>query len=151
MSVSEYPILEINKGVKRMSHNESCFLSTLRLIDTLQRNSNHEEECDNSCRRPFLGNLGRTICINTRPITFYRCDNSLISVDFTDEAGNTATSSVFRIECIEGNCVTCTILAPANILEVENGEEFKSTRQTAIINLECVCAIKCLPDTFVDL
>ena len=134
-----------------MPHNESCFLGTLRLIDTLQRTSNREEECDNSCNRPFLGNMSRTICINTRPITFYRCDNSLISVEFTEETGNNNRSSIFRIERVEGNCITCTILAPANILEIENGEDFRSTRQTAIINLDCVCAIKCLPDTFVDL
>ena len=134
-----------------MPNNESCFLGTLHLIDTLQKNSNHEEICDNSCRRPFLGNINKGVCINTRPITFYRCDNSLISVDFTNELGNTNTSSVFRIEHIDGNCVTCTILAPTNILELENSEEFRTTRQTAIINLDCVCAIKCLSDTFVEL
>jgi len=134
-----------------MSRNESCFLNTLCLIDTLQRNSNTEEECDNSCQRPFLGNLNRPIPINTRPITFYRCDNSLISVDFTDEFGNPNTSNIFRIENIDGNCITCRMLTPINRIERESNEEFELTSQTAVINLGCVCAIKCLPDTFVCL
>ena len=134
-----------------MSNNKSCFLSTLCLIDTLQKQSDHVEECDNSCRRPFLGNSCKTVCINTRPINFYRCDNTLISVEFTDESGNISTSNIFRIECIEGNCVTCTILTPVSRLDREEFEEFESAKQTAVINLECVCAIKCLPDTFVCL
>jgi Spore coat protein Z. len=134
-----------------MSRNESCFLNTLHLIDTLQKNSNHEEECDTSCQRPFLSNINRPIYINTRPITFYRCDNSQISIDFLDDFGNLNTSNIFRIENIDGNCITCRILTPITRIERESNEEYEATTQTAVINLGCVCAIKCLPDTFVCL
>ena len=142
---------------------ESCFLGTLRLIDKLQRNSDRQEKCDSTCRKPFLGNPGSEVCLNTRPVTFYRCDNTLISVDFIDSCVGSGNSGVFRIERIDGNCVTCTILAKRrhrnagtdSELEAELDlvvcEEFVSTNQTAIISLDCVCALKCLEDTFIEL
>ena len=133
-----------------MSQNKSCFLNALHHIDILQKKSSNIES-SNNCDQPFLGNLNNSIRVNTRPITFYRCDNSLISVSYIDESGNTNKSSTFRIENINENCVTCRILAPLCKENSDQKEEYISTNRTTIINLDCICAIKCLSDTFICL
>lgn len=130
-----------------MNQSENCFSCILTLIDTLQRNAEDCLDCDNTCTRSFLGSTNGLICFNTRPITFYRCDNSLFELTYQTPENTTATSSVFRIKNVNGNCVTVTILAPnPNATELV---PYISTNQTATINLNCVCAIKCLADTTV--
>lgn len=132
-----------------MSNNENCLVSVVRLIDNLQRESECDDICDNTCSRPFLGNCGGLSKLNTRPVTFYTCDNNLVTVEYTTKHNKEChRSGVFRVKSINGNCVTCTILAPNPDCD---GDPFISTNQTAIINLNCCCAIKCLPDTTVCL
>lgn len=135
------------------STNKCCFERILKLIDKLQKNCECHEEIDNSCSRPFLGALTNFECYNTRPLNFYGCDNNLITVDYNitvDGETITGRSGIFRIEKIDDCCAICTIL-------IENPDTTATTRpyittnQTTTINLICVCAIKCLSDTIVDL
>lgn len=132
-----------------MNQCENCFANILSLIDTLQRNAEDNIECDNSCTRGFLGNTNGLICLNTRPITLYHCDNSLFEIPYQTNEGTTLTSSVFRVKNIKGNCITVTILAPnptpTDLIP------YVSTNQTATINLDCVCALKCLRDTTINI
>ena len=130
-----------------MNNQDNCLASVIRLIDQLQRQSECSETCDNTCSRPFLGKCSKSADLNTRPVTFYTCDNNLITIEYNN-CGKESQSSIFRVNCIEDNCVTVTILAPNHGCE---REPYINTNQTAIINLDCCCAIKCLPDTTVCL
>lgn len=136
-----------------MCENNCCFSKTLKLIDILQRSSEQEECFDNTCSRPFLGVNIPSLCFNTRPITFYGCNNNLITVNYTtviDGETVTGESSIFRVESVEDGCLIVSILIP-NPDSNDTLRPYITTRNTATINLGCVCALKCLPDTIVDL
>lgn len=133
--------------------NTCSFSKILNLIDTLQKNSSCNDSIDNTCSKPFLGNGFIVEYLNTRPVTFYGSDNNLITVDYTTSIGGeelTGTSGIFRVQKVDGCCVVLNIL-------IENPDATATTRpyvsinQTITLNLNCVCALKCLNDTFVDL
>lgn len=134
-----------------MENNRDCFTKILRLIDVLQRQASSDECIDSTCSRPFLGQGINTVCFNTRPVTFYGCDNNLITIEYTsviDGVTQTLTSSIFRVIKVEDNCCTVSLLA-----DNPNPTEFTpyiNTGQTATINLNCICAIKCLNDSIVN-
>ncbi len=140
-----------------MNNNNSdgscCFTKTLKLIDVLQRCSEQDECFDNTCSRPFLGANVPSLCFNTRPVTFYGCNNNLITVNYNSVINGetfTGSSSTFRVEKVENNCVVVSILIP-NPDTTNTLSPYITTNDTATINLGCVCALKCLPDTIVDL
>lgn len=131
------------------STNENCCIANvLEQIVRLQNRSEKLECFEEGCDRPFLGPTPTTICFNTRPITLYRCcDGELWSFPFTLN-GETGTSTVFRCEHVEGCCATCRVLAP-NCDTSCNNNPYVSTDSFFTINLECVGALRCLPDTFI--
>lgn len=119
-----------------------CIANTLKLINVLQNNSRNLCNYDCSCTKPFLGPSISMVCYNTRVITLYSKDGSLISYDYIDN-DEILTSSTFRVQNIDGNC--CTLL----ILKFSNGV-YSSTGQTVTVDLNCICAIKCLEDVVVN-
>ena len=136
-----------------MAENNCCFTKTLKLIDILQRSSEQDECFDNTCSRPFLGVNIPSLCFNTRPITFYGCNNNLITVNYTAVInGETLTgeSGIFRVEKVDDGCLTVSVLIP-NPDTNDTLRPYVTTNNTATINLSCVCVLKCLPDTIVDL
>lgn len=135
-----------------MSDN-CCFTKTLMLIDALQRSSTKDECFDNTCSRPYLGVNIPSLCFNTRPVTFYGSNNNLITVNYDTTINGTpvsGTSGIFRVESVQDCCCVCTILIP-NPDTTDALIPYVSTNQTATINLKCVCALKCLDDTIVNL
>ena len=93
-------------------------------------------------------NLGPTpslVCYNTRPLNFYNCQTAALwSIEYTYN-GNTSTSTVFRCENLDDCCCTCRIL-------IDNGNnDYTATNQFFTINLNCVSAIKCQPDAYVEI
>ena len=58
-------------------------------------------------------------------------------------------SSVFRIEKIDGCCATFRVLA-ANPDTTETNIPYVATNSFFTMNLNCVCSLRCLPDTFVE-
>lgn len=136
-----------------MSNNEDCcFARILKVIDLLQRNAERIEDIDNTCTKPFLGGCTKAACFNTRPVTFYTCQNTLFTINFQDEEDDTIitkSSSVFRVEKVEGCCVTLLILKKNPDCD-DFMRPFVSTGQFVTINLDCVCVLKCLPDVIVD-
>ena len=122
-------------------NNENCLANVLKAILVIQNNAEKIDCNDNSCTRPFLGEIPTINCFNTRLVTFYRCDNSLISLPYTLN-GVTTTTTVFRIESVNDNSVTVLLLA-------DDGSETYNinTNTFATINLGCVCAIRCIGDT----
>lgn len=128
-----------------MENSGTNIRETLNLILTLQKNSCSTCEYE-GCTKPFLGPSGTGICYNTRPITLYSCrTGELWTMPYTLN-GETGTSSVFRIENIEGDCATFRVLIPSG-----TGDETTYTLSSSFftIDLSCVLAIQCLSDAYV--
>lgn len=120
-------------------NQENCLANILKVINVLQNNAEDTCDNDNSCTRPFLGSLPNNICFNTRLVTFYRCDNSLVTLPYTfDETEGTTT--IFRVEGVTCNSVTVRLI-------LDNGDgTYTNTNNFATINLGCICAIRCIGD-----
>ena len=119
---------------------------TLNFILTLQKNSCcADETCPEGCTRPFLGPSTDVICYNTRPITLFTCCTGTNWAFPYELNGVEETSTVFRIENVEGNCATFRVLIPTTV-----GDETTYTLSNSYftIDLDCVLAIQCLPDVF---
>lgn len=115
---------------------------TLCKIIKLQKKGKCIDEGITSCDRPFLGANTNTL-YNTRPISFYTCPtNTLWEMPYTLN-GTSGTSSVFRAEAIDGCCCTCRVLAP------NPDGTYESTDSFFTINLNCVGALRCLPDIYI--
>lgn len=111
-------------------------------IIKLQKQGECFDQGITSCDRPFLGANTNTL-YNTRPISFYTCPtNTLWTMPYTLD-GVEGTSSVFRVEAVEDCCCTCRVLAPA-----ADGS-YSPTDSFFTINLNCVGALRCLPDTYI--
>lgn len=61
----------------------------------------------------------------------------------------TVTSNVFRIEKIDGCCATFRVLAP-NPETTETLIPYVTTNSFFTMDLNCLCVLRCLQDTFVD-
>ena len=122
----------------------SCLYNLLNNIIKLQK---QDSSCCNlgGCDKPFLGPNPEVICYNTRPINLYNCQNGELWSIFYTTNGTQASSTVFRCEKLDDCCLTCRIL-------IDNGDgTYTATNQFFTINLNCVSAVRCLPDTFVDI
>lgn len=63
------------------------------------------------------------------------------------DPNETTTSNVFRIEKIDGCCATFRVLVPSTDTTTF---PFESTNSFFTMNLNCVCSLRCLQDTFID-
>ena len=123
-------------------NNENCLANILKTINVLQNNA-EKLDCDNSCTRPFLGDTVNSLCFNTRLVTLYRCDNTLVTLPYTLN-GVAGETTVFRVESVNDNSVTVLLLAD------DDSETYSiNTNTFATINLGCICAIRCIGDTTV--
>ncbi|MFA5407225.1 MAG: CotY/CotZ family spore coat protein [Bacilli bacterium] len=141
-----------------MCNNDcKCISDILKVINILQKNVVRHDECDNICDRRTLGRSSCQEC-NTRPVQLITCckngnDPLVMSTTKGPINGSTVFSSVFRVEKVDDCCATCRVLAQECPREVDGGEhhqKFVATDSFFTIDLKCVCAIKCLEDTFVD-
>lgn len=121
-------------------NNENCLACILQVINVLQNNA-EKHDCDNnSCTRPFLGDNTTFVCFNTRLVTFYRCDNTLVTLPYTLD-GVDGTTTIFRVEGVNDNTVTVRLIQ-------DNGDgTYTNTNTFATLNLGCICAIRCIGDT----
>ena len=120
--------------------NNNCLANILKVINVLQNNA--EDDCpnNNSCTRPFLGDFPTIVCFNTRLVTFYRCDNSLVTLPYTPDGVND-TTTIFRVQNVGCDSVTVLLIR-------DNGDgTYTNTNTFATINLGCICAIRCTVDT----
>ena len=127
---------------------DNCLANILNVIKILQNNADKTECQDNTCTKPFLGLNTTFVCFNTRPIMLYRCDNTPVTLNYTNEDGLQATTNIFRVESVSNDSVGVLLL------EATTGDDgvttYTSTNTYATINLGCVCAVRCLPDTIVN-
>lgn len=133
-----------------------CIAEILTVINVLQQNAECcGDTCLETCDRGFLGCGTTTLGCNTRPVILYTCcgNGTPWSMPTTREnvvCGDEGVvcSNVFRIEKIDGCCATFRVLA--NNPEPTALNPYVATNSFFTMNLNCVCALRCLPDTFVE-
>lgn len=134
--------------------NCQCIAEILTVISILQQNANNcSDACLDTCDRGFLGTSCAALGFNTRPITLYLCgsNNEALAMPTSreDVTGET-TSTVFRVEKIDGCCATFRVLAPNPDTTQVATIPYVSTNSFFTVNLNCVCLLRCLQDTYVD-
>ena len=133
-----------------MSENNTsscCIAKTLCIIAELQNNAEKFDCGANTCDRRFLGNVSTSsFCFNTRPVSFYTCSGNLISLPYSFN-GTEGTSSVFRVEKVDGCCCVCRILA--NNSDESSELPYVDTNNFFTLNTDCVSMLRCLDDTYI--
>ena len=144
-----------------MCNNENtdcrCISEILTVICVLQQNATCSEACLDTCDRGFLGCGTTSINCNTRPIMLYTCcgNGTPWTMPTTKTDGScgdegVTCSSVFRIEKIDGCCATFRVLAPNPDTTEVSVIPYVATNSFFTMNLNCVCTLRCLQDTFVE-
>lgn len=131
-------------------NNSNCISEILNVILVLQQNA-CPDSCLDSCDRPVLGGGPNCLVCNTRPIQLFTCGSNgtpLTMPTTKDPVPNQPTSSVFRVEKVDNNCCTCRVLEENP--DTTSLNPYVATSSFFTIDLGCVCAIRCLTDTFVE-
>ena len=126
-----------------MENFNNCLARILNVIKILQDNATKINCDDLSCTKPFLGTNTNMLCFNTRPIMLYLCNNSSVTLNYINSDGLDATTNVFRVENVTDDSVSVLLLEESTVGDVTT---YTSTNTYATINLDCICAIRCLPD-----
>ena len=124
----------------------NCIADILRVILILQEGASQIDSCLDTCNRGFLGQQLSPSNYNTRPIVLYTCgsNNTPFSAPISKSPTETTMSSIFRIEKLDDCCATCRVLV------VGEDDAYTSTNSFFTINLDCVYAIRCLDDTYIE-
>lgn len=127
----------------------NCIQEILKVILLLQQSVCQNDSCLETCDKGFLGQSCSSF-FNTRPIVLYTCGtgNSPLAIPVSKSPTETSTSTVFRLEKLDDCCATCRVLAPNT--DTESTYPFVATNSFFTINLNCVCCLRCLDDTFVE-
>ena len=130
-----------------------CIAEILKVIMILQQNANCADSCLDSCDRGFLGCSTTSLNCNTRPIILYTTagNGTPFSMPTTKTAltcDGATCSSVCRIEKIDGNCATFRVLQENT--DQTSAYPYEATNSFFTMNLNCLCAIRCLNDTYVE-
>lgn len=148
------------RGGLYMCNNDkdcSCIAEILTVIAILQQNANCAENCLDTCDRGFLGCSTSSLNCNTRPVVLYTCcgNGTPWSMPTTKEdvvcgTEGASCSNVFRIEKLDGCCATFRVLAPNPDATEVATIPYVATNSFFTMDLNCVCALRCLQDTFVE-
>ena len=130
-----------------MDNFNNCLAKILNVIKILQDNAEKIDCIDNSCTKPFLGMNTTLLCFNTRPIMLYLCNNEPVTLNYTNQEGTELTTNVFRVESVTNDSVGVLLLEESTTTAGET--TYLSSNTYATINLDCICAIRCLPDVIV--
>ena len=136
----------MNNNQEKNCCPNNCMADILKVILILQESAECNDSCLDTCDRGFLGQQNPLVSYNTRPIVLYTCcsGNDALAVPISKSPTETTTSSVFRLEKLDNCCATCRVLVA--------GEDntYTSTNSFFTINLDCLCVIRCLDDTYVE-
>lgn len=134
-----------------------CINEILTVIHILQQNATCSDSCLDTCDRGFLGCSTSSFTCNTRPIMLYTCcgNGTPWSMPTTKDPVTCGTpgvtcSSVFRIEKLDGCCATFRVLAPNPDTTESATIPYVATNSFFTMDLNCLCVIRCLQDTFVE-
>ena len=123
----------------------NCMADILKVILILQQSAVDCESCMDTCDKGFLGQQLSPTLYNTRPISLYTCGNTdPLAMPVSKSPTETATSTIFRIEKLDDCCAVCRVI----IANEDN--TYTSTNSFFTINLDCLCIIRCLDDTFIE-
>ena len=133
----------------------NCIAEILGVILVLQQNV-CGDSCLDSCDRPMLGGGPTCLACNTRPVMIYTCGGGNVpwSMPTTKDAtttcddGSDGCSNVFRVEKLEGNC--CTFRVLQDNPDTTSLYPYTATNSVFTISLDCICALRCLTDTYVE-
>lgn len=128
---------------------ENCIQDILKVILLLQQNVCKNDTCLATCDRGFLGQSSLALS-NTRPIVLYTyaTGSTPLAMPISKDPTVTDTSTVFRLEKLDGCCATCRVLTPNT--DETSTYPYVATNSFFTINLNCVCVLRCLDDTYVD-
>ena len=129
-----------------MDKFDNCLARVLNVINVLQNNIEKIDCLDNSCTKPYLGPNTSLVYFNTRPIMLYLCNNNPVTLNYTSADGE-STTTVFRVENVTNDSVSVLLLEES--IDSDGNTTYLSTNTYATINLDCICAIRCLPDVIV--
>ena len=131
---------------ERCRNCDHCIADILKVILILQNSANQTDSCLETCDRGFLGQQCCPVNYNTRPIVLYTCGSNDVafSAPISKSPNETVLSHVFRVEKLDECCATCRVLI------VNDDATYTSTNSFFTIDLNCVCAIRCLDDTFIE-
>ena len=133
---------------------------TLEKIIELQKREVIDEIRDEYCD---FGVLGELEChpreCNTRPVQLFTADDRPWHCQLSkDEDGcnsNGNQTCVFRAERIQNGAVVCRALKEKHYIgepaELNYMDRYEATDSFITIKLGCVCGLRCLRDTYVDL
>lgn len=127
----------------------NCIMEILQVINVLQSNA-CPDSCLQSCDRPALGGGPNCIICNTRPIMLYTCGSNgvALSMPISRSEAEGTTSNVFRVEKVDGCCCTCRVLTTNP--DTTSIYPYVGTDSLFTINADCLCAIRCLNDTYIE-
>jgi len=127
-----------------------CIAEILTIINILQQNAECGDACLDTCDRGFLGCCATSVSCNTRPVMLYTCCGNGVawSMPISKDPTETVTSNIFRVEKIDGCCATFRVLIPST--DTTQAFPYEATNSFFTMNLNCVCALRCLQDTHVD-
>ncbi len=127
---------------------ENCISDILKVILLLQQSVCQNDSCLETCDKGYLGQSCTNFC-NTRPVTLYTCSSGStpIAMPISKSPTESVTSSVFRLEKLDDCCATFRVLTPS---APGSAFPFSATNSFFTINMNCICILRCLDDTFVD-
>ena len=129
-------------------NNGNCIQEILQVINVLQSNA-CPDNCLLSCDRPALGGGTNCVICNTRPIMLYGCGSNGVPWSMpTSRVDTDNLSSVFRVEKIDGCCATFRVLE--NNPDTNSLYPYVATDSIFTMNINCLCSIRCLNDTYVE-
>lgn len=139
--------MENHENCNHNDHCDNCIADILKVILILQENANQLDSCLETCDRGFLGQQCCPTCCNTRPIVLYTCGSNGIplSLPISKSPTEETTSSIFRLEKLDDCCATCRVLTVNS-----DNTTYTATNSFFTINLDCLCIIRCLNDTFIE-
>ena len=136
----------MNNNQERNKCCNNCMANILKVILILQESAEGNDLCLDTCDRGFLGQQCCPTYYNTRPIVLYTCSstNEPLNMPISKNPTETETSNVFRLEKLDECCATCRVLI------VNSDNTYTSTNSFFTINLDCLCIIRCLDDTYIE-
>lgn len=140
------------------NRNDNAGICQILCVILVLQDNACPDNCLQTCDRPVLGGGSNCLVCNTRPVMVYTCCGNGIpwsmptTKDSIEDCGGDGTtqtcSSVFRVEKIEDNCCTFRVLAPNP--DTSSVLPYVATNSFFTMSCDCICAIRCLSDTFVD-
>lgn len=151
-------------------HDSNCVCDVIKFIDELQDCATGSSGCPTGCDMPFLGANPAMPVANTRPFVlkpkgaepnFNNPGGNFIANFFVPTGATTfacGTSEVFRVESVDDCCAVLRVLALRNqagtVIDTTTtfcevftpGNTLIATNSCVTVDLNCFCAIQCLPD-----